>query len=238
MLLRKFIILAIIACFHLTDYSCVSFAQQHAFGFTTGYNAGRFLNFFKDDTYHANYRLKSGFSLATFYETKDKPVVSFRVGFQYQYQNANMEVHEQVSHSSFYTKIDYSIQLLALNLNLVFQLIDQPKLKFNLLFGPEFSYNINTKAKGTGWTYYSASTGTKQYWEKDERNSKDFSKFNFGFNLGLEFTIPIREQLDFLIQNRYSILITNVSKMKNTRHTSLFTGGLQIGLRYNLKKQL
>lgn len=235
-LLKKIYILAIIACSHLTDYSCVSYAQQHAIGFTTGYNAGRFLNFFKDDTYHANYRLKSGFSLATFYETKNKPVVSFRVGLQYQYQNANMEVHEQVSHSSFYTKIDYSIQLLVLNLDLVFQLVKQPKLKFNLLFGPDFSYTINTKAKGEGWTYYSASTGTKQYWEKDERNSKDLSKFNIGVNLGLEFIFPIREQLDFLIQNRYTILTTNVSKVQNIRHTSMLTGGLQVGLRYNLKK--
>lgn len=235
-LLKKIYILAIIACSHLTDYSCVSYAQQHAIGFTTGYNAGRFFNFFKDDTYHANYRLKSGFSLATFYETKDKPVVSFRVGLQYSFQKADMEVSEQVSHSSFYTKIDYSIQLLVLNLDLVFQLVNQPKLKFNLLFGPDFSYTFNTKAKGEGWTYYSASMGAKQYWEKDERNSKDFSKFNFGFNLGLEFTIPVRDQLDFLIQNKYNIFITNITKIKNIQSTSLFIGGLHLGLRYHFKK--
>lgn len=235
-LIKKIYIIAIIACSHLTDYSCVSYAQKHSIGFLGGYNAGKFLNFSIDPDYSSKYSLKSGFSLASFYETKDKPAISFRVGLQYSFQKADIEASEHVGHSSFYTKSDYSFHLLALNFNLVFQLVNQPKLKFNLLVGPEFSYIINTKAKGEGWTYYSASTGTKQYWEKDERNSKDLYKFNVGVNLGLEFIIPVREQLDFLIQNRYTILITSISKIQNIGYTSLLTASLQVGLQYNLKK--
>ncbi len=229
---KKAYIIVIIVLSHLTGHSTISYGQQHYIGFTGGYNMGKFFNFSIDPGYSSKFQLKSGFSADSFYETKNMPALSLRVGLQYNYQEADIEISVNEGHSSSYTKLDYSFHLLKLNSNLVFQVFERNNLKLNVLFGPEFSYTINTKAKGEGWTYYSASTGEKQYWKKDERNSKDLYNFNFGVDLGLEFIVPVRNQLDFLIQNRFEILMTKVFGL----HIPLFTGSIQVGLRYNLNK--
>jgi hypothetical protein len=239
-------VIVIIVLFHLINYSSISYAQQHSIGLTGGYNAGTFFNFSKKPGYDANYQLKSGFSVASFYETKMDSISYLRVELQYRFQNAGMEIYRNAGHASFYKNLDYSLHLLNLNLLYLFRIVDRKPFKANILFGPTFSYMINTFARGNGWDYRlvtqidtsgnPVSFITTQNWEKDERNSKDLSRFTVGVDLGLEFIIPVRNQLDFLIQNRYTILITGVSKMKGTRPTSLFTGNLQVGLRYNLKK--
>lgn len=193
--------------------------------------------FSKKPDYDANYQLKSGVSITSFYETQMDSIINMRVELQYRFQNAGMEIYHNAGHASFYKN---------LNLVYLFRIVDRKSFKANILFGPTFSYTINTLARGNGWDYQSVtqidtsgnpvSFITTQDWKKDERNSRDLSRFNVGVDLGVEFIIPVRNQLDFLIQNRYNFLITNASKMKNIRHTSLFTGGLQVGIRYNLKK--
>lgn len=238
--------IAILIISQLTYCYTLSYGQQHSIGLTGGYNAGTFFNFSKKPDYDANYQLKSGFSVASFYETQMDSIINIRVELQYRLQNAGMEIYRNAGHASFYKNLDYSLHLLNLNLIYLFRIVDRKPFKANILFGPTFSYTINTLARGNGWDYRlvtqidtsgnPVSFITTQDWEKDERNSKDLSRFTVGVDLGLEFIIPVRNQLDFLIQNRYTILITGVSKMKGTRPTSLFTGGLQVGLRYNLKK--
>lgn len=238
--------IAILIISQLTYCYAVSYAQQHSIGFTGGYNAGTFFNFSKKLDYDANYQLKSGFSAASFYETKMDSIINIRVELQYRLQNAGMEIYRNAGHASFYKNLHYSLHLLNLNLLYLFRIVDRKSFKANILFGPTFSYTINTLAKGNGWDYRlvtqidtlgnSVSFITTQDWEKNERNSKDLSRFNVGVDLGFDFLIPVHDQLDFLIQNRYTIFLTNVSKMKNIQHTSLFTGSLQVGLRYNLKK--
>lgn len=244
--INKIYIIVIVACSQLAGYSSASYAQQHSIGLTGGYNAGTFFNFSKKPDYDANYQLKSGFLVASFYETQMDSIINMRVELQYRLQNAGMEIYHNAGHASFYKNLDYSLHLLNLNLVYLFRIVDRKPFKANILFGPTFSYTINTLARGNGWDYRlvtqidtsgnPVSFITTQDWKKDERNSRDLSRFNVGVDLGVEFIIPVRNQLDFLIQNRYNFLITNASKMKNTRQTSFFTGGLQVGIRYNLKK--
>lgn len=137
--------------FILLNHLNVSFGQQHAIGFTSGYNAGTFLNFSKQEDFDTKYKLKSGFSLTSFYETRNNTAVSFRLGLNYSYQKANMNVNQFAGHYSTFTNMDYSFHLLDFNLNLVFHLIEKEKFKMNLLFGPTFNSILNTRAKGEGW---------------------------------------------------------------------------------------
>ena len=157
-----------------------------------------------------------------------------------------MEINNNAGHASFYKKVDYSFRLLNLNLICSFRLVDKKSFKLYFLLGPTFTYTINTIAKGNGWEYYSQTqidtSGnpiqilTTKQWEKNEHKSKDLSKFNVGIDLGLEFIIPINDRMDFLIQNRYNVFITDITKQKDLRYTSLFSGYLNIGFRYNFRK--
>ena len=215
---------------------------QHFIGISGGYNLGTFTNFTKKQDYKAIYHFKSGLAFSSFYETKMDSVCNIRIELQYKYQNVDMEIENNAGNSSFYKNIDYSLHLLNLNLICSFRLVEKKSFKMNLLFGPTLAYNMNTTAKGNGWEYYHTTqidtNGnpiqflTTQNWEKNERNSKDISKFNFGIDVGFDFVIPINNRMDFLIQNRYTIFLTNIMKQKSFRYTSLFTGNLNIGFRY------
>jgi hypothetical protein len=241
MSIRNFIIITFIIIF----IHPVSNAQ-HYFGFTGGYSIGTFTNFVKKQGYDANYHLKSGVSVTSFYETKLDAICNLKVELQYRWQNTDFKINNNAGHSSFYKKMDYSFHLLNLNLICLFQLVETKSFKLCFLLGPTFALNVNTTAKGNGWEYYSQmqidTNGnpiqilTTREWEKDERNSKDLSKFNVGIDLGLDFIIPLNSRMDFLIQNRYNIFITNFTKQKNLRYTSLFLGNLNIGVRYKFHK--
>lgn len=232
---------SLLFCCHTASYG-----QSHSVGLFGSYNAATLFNFAKKDNYDVNYQLKSGFSIASFYETKLDEISNVRVELQYRLQNVGMEIYQHAGHGSYYKKLDYSLNLLNLNLIYLFRIVDSKRLKINISFGPTFSYNLSTRSKGNGWDYRLISQSdtlgnpvsfmTTENWVKDERNSKDFSKFNVGVDLGLVFVIPIRDQLDFLIQNRYNVLISNIFKMNYVHPTSMFTAGFQIGFRYNLMK--
>jgi hypothetical protein len=234
-------IIASIATLNLTIANA-----QHYIGFTGGYSIGTFTNFTKKQEYDANYHLKNGATISSFYETKIDSICSLKIELQYKWQNVDMEINNNVGHASFYKKIDYSLHLLNLNLICSFRLVEKKSFKLRFLLGTTFSYNLNTHAKGNGWEYYSQTqidtNGnlvqilTTREWKKNERNSKDLSVFNVGLDCGLDFIFPINDKMDFLIQNRYNILLINIAKQKNLRYTSLFSGYLNIGFRYNFRK--
>lgn len=229
----------------LTIYCAISSAQQHSVGFSGGYNTGKFFNFSKNDDYDTKYHLKSGFSVASFYEAKMDSISNFRVELQYRFQNADMAIDYNAGHASFYKNLNYSFHLLNLNLLYAFEIVNRKSFKINIVLGPTLSFVTNIRARGNGWDYQQVtqvdtlgnpvSSITTQDWEKNERNSKDLSMFNIGVDLGLDFIIPVRDQLDFLIQNKYNIIINNILKLDNIKPTSLFTGSLQLGIRYKLK---
>ena len=219
---------------------------QHYSGLVGGYSIGTFTNFVKKQGYDANYHLKNGVSLSSFYEIKIDSIYKLKIELQYRWQNADLEIKNNAGHASFYKKVDYSFHLLNLNLICSFRLVEKKSFKLYFLLGPTFAINANTTAKGNGWEYYTQTQidtngnpiqiMTTREWEKHERNSKDLSTFNVGVDLGLEFIIPINNSLDFLIHNRYNIFITNFTKQKELRYTLLFLGNLNIGIRYNFRQ--
>ena len=219
---------------------------QHFVGITGGYSVGKFANFSKEQDYNAIYHFKSGVAFSSFYETKMDSGCNIRIELQYKWQNADMEINYNAGHSSFYHNSDYSFHLLSLSPICLFRLAEKKRFKLNFLFGFNFAYNMNTNAKGNGWNFHfrtqtdtngnSIPILTTRNWEKNERNSKDLSKFNFGIDIGLDFIIPINDKMDFLFQNRYHVFLTNIMAEKKIRYTSLFTGYLNIGFRYNFHK--
>ncbi|MEG1555331.1 MAG: hypothetical protein RR356_01225, partial [Bacteroidales bacterium] len=204
---------------------------------------GTFTNFVNEQDYKTIYHFKNGVTFTPFYETKIDSICNLKIEMQYRWQNADMNIDYDFGHSSFYKNIDYSFHLLNLNLICSFRLVEKKSFKLRFLFGAILGYNINTLAKGSGWEYHSQTqidtNGnpiqilTTRQWEKDERHSKDLSIFNVGVDLGLDMIIPINNRMDFLIQNRYNIFITSITRQKNLRYTSLFSGYLNIGFRYN-----
>lgn len=124
---------------------------QQFIGISGGYSKGKFLDFTKKQNYEAKYQLKNGVAISSFYETKVDSVSNFRIELQYKLQSANMEIKNNAGNASFYKKLNYSFQLLNLNLLYSFRLIKMKSLKMYFLLGPTFSYNIHTIAKGNGW---------------------------------------------------------------------------------------
>jgi hypothetical protein len=235
------IVIVVIAIFNFS----VSNAQQFI-GITGGFCKGTFADFAKKQYYDANYNFKNGITFSSFYETKIDSINNLRIELQYNLQNADMEIKNNEGRASFYKNLDYSFQLLNLNLINSFRLIEKKSIKMYFLVGPTFSYNINTIAKGNGWEFYyqtqidtnsnPVSILTTRNWEKNEQNSKDLSKFNIGFDIGLDFMIPMNNRIDLIFQNKYNFWLTNITTLDDLKHTSLLTGHLNVGLRYNLKR--
>jgi len=224
----------------------ISNAQKFV-GISGGYGKGTFLNFAKKLDYDSKYHLKNGVAFSSFYETKNDydSTSNIRIELQYKFQNADMDINNDAGHFSYYKNLDYSFQLLNLNLIYSFRLFEKKSSEIYFLYGLTLSYNLNTTAKGNGWDFYLQTqidtNGNPVYvittrnWEKNESKSKDLSKFNFGLDLGLDFLMPINDRLDFVVGNKYNIFLTNITTLK-VGYTSLLTGHLNIGLRYNLLK--
>ena len=201
---------------------------QNYIGFNGGYCTGSFMNFSKHKDYEADYNFKNGYTFSSFYEKKQDSTYNLIIELQYKKQNAEFRVKKNEKYGTF-DEIDYSFQHLNLNLIYSFRLIENKTFKLYYTFGMTFSYNINTIAKGYGWDGY-----TRSDWKKNEQNSKDLSKFNCGVDSGINLIIPVNDKIDFLFQNRYNMFISNIMNEKRFRFTSLFTGLLNIGFRYNL----
>jgi hypothetical protein len=243
-MLRKNICVIIIFFTGMLPFSVSN--AQHAVGLSGGYATGTFINFTKKQNYDATYHWKNGGVFSVFYQFQIDSTSIFGVEMQYKFQKADIEINNNAGNSSFYKNMDYSFQMLNFNLNYSFRLIEKKSLKMYLLFGMIFSYNTKTAAQGNGWEFYmqrqTDTNGnpvnllTTRHWEKEEHYSKDLSLFNMGIETGLDFLIPVNNSLDFILQNRYNIFATNISTA-NIRYTSLFTGYLNIGLRYNFRKR-
>lgn len=218
---------------------------QQFIGISGGYSKETFFDFANKQDYDSRYHLKNGATFSSFYETKMDSTPNLRIELQYKFLNADMEIKNDAGHSSFYQKLNYSFQQVNLNLIYLFRIHESNSLKIFLPMGPTMAYTVNTKAKGNGWDFiYQTQIDTNgnpvqiittRNWEKDESNSKDLSKFNFGFDMGLDFMIPINNKLDFILQNKYTFFFTNI-KPKTLKYTSLLTGSLNLGLRYDLHK--
>ena len=230
---KKTVIHIIFLNFIITSFS----HAQNYIGVHAGYSAATLLDYSLNDDYSANYTIKSGVGLSVFYEgVYEENVSNYRVELQYQYQEAGMEVDNDIGGDSFYKDMDFSFHQLNLNLSYLFPLIKKSKIGMSLLVGATISVNMNTRSKGNGVDYVIVPIGPsfQKYWEKDERNSKDLTKLNCGVNLGLEFLFPMNDRLDFLVQNKYYLSAMSAVKMSRVVYTPILTGQLNLGLRYRL----
>lgn len=218
---------------HLLLITLLSTSFSHAqnfLGIHTGYNAATLFDYSRNDDYKSNYTIKSGVGLSAFYEgVYEENASNYKVELQYGYQEADFEVSNKADHS--YTNMAFTWHQLNLNLAYSFSLLKRNAVNIRLLVGSSLSFSLVTTAKGSGYYdgYY-----LNQYWVKDERNSKDLSRFNFGVDLGLEFLFPLNEKLDLLVQNRYFCSVNSVVKMNGVGYTPLAKGQLNLGFRYRL----
>lgn len=219
---------------------------QHYIGFNAGYSTASFVDFTNDNNYESKYRFKSGVAISSFYEAKIDSNVNFRIELQYNYQQSDLEVRNNVGKGSFYKNLDFSSHLMNLHFAPSFRLINKKSLRMSFSPGLVVSYNMYTHSKGNGWDYvhktFIDSSGnemsfvTTQDWEKNERNSNDLARFNVGVVFGLNFLVPVNQKIDFLIQNNYRLLLTRAIQMPY--HTSMLIGDLSIGLRYRLDRKV
>lgn len=220
---------------------------QSYFGLIGGFTEAKLFNFTNDEEYNAKYHLRNGASFSTFYEMKVDSVTNLRIEFQYKFQKTDFEIKNNAGHASFYKNLDYSFQQANLNLVFTFRLLEKRFLKINFLLGPTVSCTINTKSKGDGWDFvyeiHMDTSGnpiqipTIHNWLKNESKSKDISLFNFGFDCGFDFMIPINHKFDLIIQNKYNVSLTHLFTIDNLKYTSLFTGYINIGLRYTFNNK-
>lgn len=240
---KKNICIAITVIVIIVNIS-ISNAQQFI-GIDGGIGKGTLLDFTNDSDYNAIYPLKNGITFSSFYENSTSSVNSLRIELDYTFQRADMKITNSNGYTtSFYKNLDYSFQLTSLNLIYNFRIIDKRMFKVFLLAGPTFSYTLKTKAIGNGWDfYYQSQTDTMgnpvqiittRNWEKKENISKDISKFNLGLKVGMNFIVPLNERIDLTFQNKYNIFFSNFTTLKDLRYTSLLTGYLTFGLRYQL----
>lgn len=222
--------------------SSASYAQQFI-GISGGFSKGKFFDFTTDKYYDAKYLLHNGANFSSFYETKFDSSKSLKIELQYKYQKADLEIHNNFGHGSYYKNLSYSFQLLDIGCIYSLRLIKKP-LELYFSFGPTLSYNIKTTSIGNGWNFVSlsqidtngnpVSMLTTRNWEINESHSNDLSLINLGFDAGFDFIVPINNVFDFIFQNRYNLFITNATKIYVLNYTSLITGNLKFGLRYNL----
>lgn len=235
---RYIVLVSFFAIFNLS----ISDAQRYI-GISGGVSKGTFMDFTNDENYDAKYHLKNGAAFSSFYEEKIDSTNNFRIELQYKFQRADMEINYNAGHASFYENLNYSLQQLNFNFTLSLRLFEKKSWKMFFLFGPTAAYTTTAQSEGNGWGYVSQTqidtNGnavqilTTRNWEKKESKSKDLSQFNVGFDLGLDIMIPINKKLDFIIQNKYNIFLTNATNM-SLKNTSLLTGYINLGLRYNI----
>lgn len=233
--------------FVLETFSNLPLSSAQSFiGLNGGYIMSRFNNFSKKEGYDARYQIKNGYHISSFLETKMDSIIFLRIEIQYKFQNASLDVKNNLGHESFYRKIDYSMDYLCINLNYSFPIKNRKAKGFFLLFGPSFSYNTLTQSNGIGWDLnYQTQMGPngnpiqvlkKQDWQKKESKSNDLSKFTFGLDLGIEFRLKINDKVGFILQNKYNLALTNTTTFEDLRHTSLGSGYLNIGILYYIRQ--
>lgn len=228
----------------LFQFIFVQLTAQNKIGAFGGGTINRLFDYANDDSYETNFDFGFGFSISAFHEMEIDTVTNFRTELQYRYQELSLEVHSSSSNNSFYDNIYLSSQQINLNLEYILKLNSvQSKNKWNLIFGPSINYNLKTKSIGNGW--YDGPINTTDtsgnpivgwgliYWNKSDNNSKHISSFNVGGNLGLEFSFKIKKNMEFIIQNKYNFIFTNVLRL-DLKYTSIFSTCLNIGIKFGL----
>lgn len=211
---------------------------------SAGYSAGSLFGFRKNDWHdYYKYGIKSGYFVSLCFDSLRKHQ---NVRFRLQFGNQNL-VLESSSGSHFgptYSNYDLQFQYSQIDFDYVFRLIQDKKTSFNLFIGPTFSYNIRSVRNGYGSSpefhsftdslgnvYYSNST---YIWEiKNEKSSK-FSGINFGLNVGFSVCYPLKDKLDLVLENRYTLFLYQIINVERYEFGPFLRGDLSLGVRFKL----
>lgn len=210
---------------------------------SAGYSVGSLFDFRKNDyNYSSDYKIKSGYFVSLSFDSLRKHQ---NVRFRLQFGNQNL-VLESSSGSHFgptYSNYDLQFQYSQIDFDYIFRLIQDKMTSFNLYFGPTFSYNLRTVLNGNGGSpkqnSFTDSLGQNYYWfttsewERKNEISTAFSGFNFGLNVGLSVCYPIKDKLDLVLENRYSLFFYQITNME-LELGSFLRGDLSLGLRFKL----
>jgi hypothetical protein len=138
---------------------------------------------------------------------------------------------------------EVQFQYCQFDVNYIFRLIESKKIAFNFILGPTFSYNLRTQLNRNGssskYNFFTDSLGQNQYWytvstwERNNEISTGFSGFNFGLNFGLSLCLPLKNKIDFVLENRYSTFFHQITNMELELGPFL-RGDLSVGLRFRI----
>ncbi|MBU3661181.1 MAG: hypothetical protein FGM14_15010 [Flavobacteriales bacterium] len=237
---RSFFLFVFVACFLFPKNA----KTQKYITASTGYSAGSLFDFRKNDWHdYEKYGIKNGYFVSLSF---DSLRIHQNVRFRIQLGSQNF-VNESSQGSHFGPTIgNYEVQVQygQIDFNYLFRLSKDKKTTFNLFLGPTFSYNIRSVLNGNGsspdFHSFTDSLGyvhtwySSKDWEIKDQKSSKFSGFNFGFNLGLSVCYPIKDRLDFVFENRYSLFMYQIINISRSDYGSFLRGDLSMGLRFKI----
>lgn len=219
-----------------------SYAQWHI-GIQGGLGKSSFFDLENDPDYNAEFSFQNCSGISLFHESKNDSTSNLKVEIEYTFINAKMIVSHDAGYSSFYSDIAYSMQQIRLNCIYTFSLMKLKKMNLSYSIGPTIAYSFNSVASGSGWHYiYGTQTDslgnifpviTLEHWVVNGIKSDDISPFNLGLCFGLNLIIPVNKKVDFIVNNKYNVFFTNIINTEKTKYTSLFSGQLNMGVRFN-----
>ena len=201
-------------------------------GLSGGINFTKFFDYTNDEDYESDYPVSAGSSYSVFYETSNDSVHAFRIELQYGIHNADLTVSQFTGMQSLYKDLHYTLRQVNLRLLYSSPLGDWDSFKIDYLFGLNLAYTANIKAEGEGWYHPNKVPLPRTNWIKNEKNSKDITKFNLGLDLELDFIFPVSHAMDVFISPRYTLYFLDALEM-DLPYTSLMSGQINLGLRYN-----
>lgn len=237
-LIRSLFLIAVLSSF-ATNLKAQKYITARA-----GYSAGQLLGFDKEIFNRNNYYgIKSGYFVAvTLDSLKDHK--NFRAGLQIGSQNFVSEGYNisQVASSMYHYYIQ--VQYCQIDFDYIFRLNKDKTTSCNLFIGPTFSYNARSVLNGNGnapefhsftdslghfYTWYSSKD-----WETKNVKSSKFSSFNFGLNFGLSVCFPLKDKLDLVLENRYSLFLNQIININQSEFGPFLRGDLSLGVRFRL----
>ena len=230
-----FLLVFVVFCFLSTNLKAQKYISASA-----GYSAGKFSN--SKYTYYGeiNNEIKSGYFVSISFDSLAFHK-NLRFGLQLGTQNGKSEDMKPTINGPIVENYEVQFQYCQFDVNYIFRLIESKKIALNFILGPTFSYNLRTKLNGNGSSpkcnSLTDSLGQNQYWYMDstwERNneiSTGFSGFNFGLNFGLSLCFPLKNKIDFVLENRYSTFFHQITNME-LELSPFLRGDLSLGLRF------
>lgn len=230
---RCFLLIFCYLIMHHLSYAQVSIGAREGVSMTG------FFDYSKEANYYSSYSNGIGNTFSLWVENYEDSTSRWRVGIQYALRHADVEVNYEKDPLPLYRDLNYTFQTLSLNLGYTSP-IYRKWMTFSLQYGVTASYVMDTKVQGEGWEYFWATPPpkTREYleWTKSENNSKDINRVLFGVALGAEFAFPITDKFEALLLNNYELYLMNVLKVDGIKYTSMFSGSLNVGVRYSFTK--